>query len=67
MEDKISKALELALRFGQTDGVHHKAWVIDQMIRALCGSEEEYQKWVREYVGPDENGDTWQWDTGIAP
>ncbi len=29
------KALEIAKGFGQTDGDHHKAWVIDQIVRAL--------------------------------
>ena len=29
------KALEIAKDFGQTDGDHHKAWAIDQMVRAL--------------------------------
>jgi len=31
----ILKAMEIALRYGQIDGAHHKAWVIDQMMRAL--------------------------------
>lgn len=33
--DGISTALDMAYRFGQTDGDHHKAWVIDQMVRNL--------------------------------
>lgn len=67
-EEKTSKALDIAFRYGQIDGGHHKAWVIDQMVRALCGSDEEYQKWVKEYCGPDpETGDEYLWDTGINP
>ncbi len=31
----IDKAIKLAVRFGQIDGLHHKQWVIDQMVRAL--------------------------------
>ena len=35
MADGKQKALEIAVRYGQIDGDHHKAWVIDQMVRAL--------------------------------
>ena len=31
----IEAALEIARRYGGIDGAHHKAWVIDQMVRAL--------------------------------
>lgn len=67
-KEKIDKALDIAFRYGQVDGGHHKVWVIDQMVRALCGSDEKYKKWVKEYCGPDpETGDEYLWDTGIAP
>lgn len=33
--ERIVKALEIAACYGQTDGAHHKTWVIDQMVRAL--------------------------------
>ncbi len=33
--ERIEKALRIAVRFGGIDGDHHKAWVIDQMVRAL--------------------------------
>lgn len=36
-QKRIEKALDLAVRYGGTDGDHHKAWVIDQMVRALTG------------------------------
>lgn len=32
----IEKALEFAIN-GQVDGGHHKAWAIDQIVRALTG------------------------------
>jgi hypothetical protein len=35
VSDAIKKALELATIYGQIEGAHHKAWVIDQMVRAL--------------------------------
>lgn len=60
---RIELALALAFRYGQIDGDWHKAWVIDQMVRALCGSEEEYKEWVSKYT----EGDEYEWDTGIAP
>lgn len=33
----VKAALEVCIRFGGIDGEHHKAWVIDQMVRALTG------------------------------
>ena len=35
-KERIKKALDFAMRYGGIDGGHHKMWVIDQMIRALC-------------------------------
>lgn len=32
-------ALRIAYHYAQTDGSHHKAWVIDQMVRILNGAE----------------------------
>ena len=67
MDDKrIKSALSLAWQYGQIDGDWHKTWVIDQMVRALCGSQEEYVKWVEAYEAPD-GQDYYEWDTGIAP
>jgi len=34
---RIKNALEFAVKYGGIDGDHHKAWVIDQMVRALTG------------------------------
>jgi len=61
---QIAAALAVARDYGQTDGAHHKMWVIDQMVRKLTGGlrgqeTDEY----RELVG-SAGGD---WDTGIAP
>lgn len=38
LRKRIEKALTLAYN-GQCDGAHHKAWSIDQMVRALLGCE----------------------------
>lgn len=37
MKDRIEKAIHYAVQYGGIDGDHHKAWVIDQMVRALTG------------------------------
>ena len=37
MEEQVKSALEIAMRYGGVDGDHHKAWVIDQMVRSLTG------------------------------
>lgn len=37
IKDRVAKAIDYAVRYGQIDGAHHKAWVIDQMVRALTG------------------------------
>lgn len=37
MSERIERALALIGRYGGTDGDHHKAWVIDQAVRALTG------------------------------
>ncbi len=63
-QEKINDALDIAFQFGQIEGDHHRAWVIDQMVHVLCGTDEAYQKWVKEYKGPNSE---YTWDTGIAP
>lgn len=37
MEDRVRKALEIAAEYGGDDGEHHKAYAVDQMVRALTG------------------------------
>jgi hypothetical protein len=70
IEDLINQkevALDIATRFGQIDGGHHKAWVIDQMVRALLGNQLEYEKFVMKYNAGEDGPNTYEWDTGIAP
>ncbi len=45
-EQRIAKALAFAVRHGGHDGSHHKAWVIDQMVRALTGCPVEQRSAV---------------------
>lgn len=63
----VDDALKIAFKYGQIDGSHHKAWVIDQMVRALLGSEEAYKAWIRHYVYDEETDSVYEWDKGIAP
>lgn len=61
----IEEALDQAHRYAQIDGAHHKAWVIDQMVRALTGYA--YDEWVRQYREEGSDPDAYEWDEGIAP
>lgn len=63
--DKIAAALDVAFADGQIDGAHHKAWVIDQMVRALTG--DGYAEWIRNYRDGEHGPETYGWDEGIAP
>ncbi len=62
---KIEAAIELAIRYGGIDGDHHKAWVIDQMVRVLAG--DDYEKIVTAAKAGEDGPDTFSWDVGIAP
>jgi len=63
MLKKINFAIDIAFQYGQIGGDHHKMWVIDQMVRMLCDSEEDYRKVIDCY----ENNGEYKWNTGIAP
>jgi hypothetical protein len=53
--DRIAAALESA-GDGGVDGGHHKAWVIDQMVRALTGCPTVTR------TATDCNGETYEYD-----
>lgn len=59
------EALAVAFRFGGIDGEHHKAWVIDQMVRALTG--DGYAAWVAAAKEGEDGPETYEWDEGVAP
>lgn len=66
-EQRILAAIDIAHNYGQTDGDHHKLWVIDQMIRVLLG-EKDYAKFVEDYERPEPDEEmSYTWDNGIAP
>ena len=64
-KDDAETALKVLLDFGQTDGSHHKQWVIDQSVRALAGPY--YDELIAAYKDGDDGPDTYEWDGGIAP
>lgn len=67
---RVVGALRVALAYGSIDGAHHKDWVIDQMVRALTGSEYEAFIKRQENNGEPDNGLYCHgrgWSEGIAP
>lgn len=65
MAGSKKRALEIAIRYGGIDGDHHKAWVIDQMVRAL--TDDRYETVVADACDGADGPDTYDWDEGIAP
>lgn len=61
----VAAALDLAIRYGQIDGAHHKTWVIDQMVRALTGGQ--YEVIIALSCAGEDGPNTYEWDEGIAP
>ena len=64
-KDRMNEAVDIALRYGQIDGAHHKMWVIDQMVRLLTG--DNYDHVIAEANDGEDGPDTYEWDEGIAP
>lgn len=63
--ERVQLALEEIGNYGQADGSHHKAHVIDQVVRILTG--EGYDAWIAAYRDGEDGPDTYSWDEGIAP
>ena len=66
LEDRITEAMDVINRFGMIDEMHHKQWILDQVVRKIKGPEE-YKKWRDEYDTHSRKHDYQQWDEGIAP
>ncbi len=62
---RVKAAIALAVRYGGIDGAHHKAWVIDQMVRVLAG--ENYDSLVAAAKNGEDGPETYSWEVGIAP
>lgn len=65
MEERVQKALAIASQFGGIEGDHHRAWVIDQIVRELAG--DGYDAWVREQCDGEDGPATYVWDVGTPP
>lgn len=65
VSEATTEALGFALRFGGFESADNKAWVIDQMCRALLG--DAYEQFVANAKAGEEGPETYSWDTGIAP
>lgn len=65
LKSAIDQALELIVQYGQTDGDHHKAWVLDQVTRVLTGAD--YEKFVADACDGEDGPDTYDWDVGVPP
>jgi len=78
-EDRISTALSIIYEQGLRPSADEKTWVIDQVVRALCGCKEEMAKRSigcdkKEYVSIGKGiNDEYRkfidkdWNPGIAP
>lgn len=62
LKERIEKAIDTILEWGEIDGDHHKQWTMDQALRILLG--DNYDKRMEEFNKDPEYD---PWDTGIAP
>lgn len=68
MDEYVQQAIDIAVKYGGIDGAHHKDWVIDQMVRALCSYQKGwYEHVVAEACKGEDGPDTYEWNVGIAP
>jgi hypothetical protein len=62
---KIAMALDVIFKYGQIEGDHHRAWVIDQVVRELTGNH--YKDFIDVYCEHDGVPNAYEWNEGIAP
>jgi hypothetical protein len=65
LRKRCGDAIGIAVAYGQIDGAHHKAWVIDQMVQRLAG--DDYKRIVAEACNGEDGTETYSWDSGVAP
>lgn len=65
LNEKEKNAIKILTQYGGVDGSHHKAWVIDQALRALTG--DMYNNYIRMVKDGEDGADTYTWDEGVAP
>lgn len=64
-DGRIRSAIDLAIQYGGIDSSHHRAWVIDQMLRILAG--DSYDALIKEANAGENGTNTYEWDVGIIP
>lgn len=60
----IGKALHYAVEGLMTDGGHHKQWYLEEILKAFGVDLDVLRKVMLE---EDEDGDSYDWEEGIAP
>ena len=64
-QERIGSAINIAIQFGGIDGAHHKDWVIDQMLRVLCG--DGYDATIAESCDGEDGPNSYEHSVGVAP
>lgn len=67
MTSEEKQVIELAVKYGQINGEHHKMWVIDQIIRIIAAPDGAYEEIIREAKAGEDGPETYDWDVGIPP
>ena len=62
--ERCGEVLALVERYGGIDGDHHKAWLLDQLVRLLV---DDYDAWVAAYCDGEDGPDTYGWEAGTPP
>lgn len=65
IEARVKSAIDIIVRFGGIAGDHHKAWVLDQVVRILAA--KAYPAVVAEARAGEDGPETYDWDVGIPP
>ena len=60
--ERINNAIGLAVKYGGIDGDSHKAWVINEMVKALA--VEEYDRIVAEAKDGEHGLNAYEWKIG---
>ena len=61
LNERIKEAIATAVYAMGIDGVHHKAWALDKIVKDLAG--EDYDNVVENFKADTGK----EWDTGIEP
>ncbi len=62
---KLDEVMAMVEQYGQIDGDHNKAWVLDQIARTIKG--KRYKAWVKAMRAGEDGPDTYGYEEGIAP